>query len=43
MLAPATYAVGAPMPTPPYSQNIFYTAVGFLLGLVTTMALTLPS
>ena len=35
--APATYAVGVPMPTAPYSQNIFYTAVGFLLGLVMTM------
>lgn len=40
--APATYAVGVPMPTPPYSQNIFYTAVGFLLGLVMTMCQLYP-
>ena len=40
--APATYAVGVPMPTPPYSQNIFYQAVGFLLGLVMTMCQLYP-
>ncbi len=29
--------VGVPFPTPQYSQNVFYLAIGYLLGLVLTM------
>ncbi len=31
-----------PMPTPAYSQNPFFTAVGFLLGLVIAMSFLYP-
>ena len=31
-----------PMPTPAYSQNPFFTAVGFLLGLTIAMAFLFP-
>ena len=31
-----------PMPTPAYSQNPFFTAVGFLLGLVMAMSFLYP-
>ena len=34
---PSSYAVGAPMPTAAYSQNIFYLAVSAMLSLVLTM------
>jgi ABC-type Na+ transport system ATPase subunit NatA len=31
-----------PMPTPKYSQNVFYTAVGYLLGLAISMGFLYP-
>ena len=39
--APPTW-IGVPFPTPEYSQNLFYLAVGYLLGLVLTMATLYP-
>ena len=40
--APAAHAVATPFPTPAYSQNAFYQAVAFMLGLVMTMCFLLP-
>ena len=34
--------VGVPFPTAEYSQNLFYTAVGYLMGLAMTMATLYP-
>ena len=31
-----------PMPTPAFEQNIFYTAVGYLLGLAISMGFLYP-
>ena len=39
---PASYAVGTPMPTAAYSQNMFYLAVSYMLSLVLTMCQLFP-
>ena len=39
--APPAWA-GVPFPTAGYDQNVFYLAVGYLLGLVLTMATLYP-
>ena len=39
---PTSYALGTPMPTAKYSQNLFYQAVSFMLSLVLTMCQLFP-
>ncbi|GMI58829.1 hypothetical protein TeGR_g2438, partial [Tetraparma gracilis] len=40
--SPAADLYAMPMPTPDYEQNVFYTAVGYLLGLAISMGFLYP-
>jgi len=42
LLPPSSDVYSMPMPTPDYSQNVFYTAVGYLLGLAISMGFLYP-